>query len=256
MTIRVAARLCWFLFEITLVIFSYFFTVVLPSGRNKQILRAEWLHRGCLRHLKIFNCVTTVTGPVPRTGLLVSNHLSYFDILILCAVTPAVFVSKAEVRKWPVFGWVASRAGTVYVERARRTHVGAVNREIEAALASGALVVVFPEGTSTNGEEILPFRSSLLEPVVVGSHPIAVSYLHYELDDGDARNDVCYWGDHSFFPHMLHLLGKRRVRASVRFGTFQGTTDDRKELAKQLREAVLQLKEKPEAAIGSSASSA
>ncbi len=243
MTLRVAARICWFLFEVTLVIFKYFFTVVLASAKNKRALRAEWLHRSSLSHLRIFNCTTTVSGPVPKNGLLVSNHLSYLDILVLCAVTPAVFVSKSEVRQWPLFGWLAARAGTVFIERERRTHVGAVNREIESALADGVLVVVFPEGTSTNGSEILPFRSSLLEPVAAGAHTIAIGYVHYELDDGDAGNEVCYWGDHTFFPHLLNLLGKRRVRATVRFGTFQRTTDDRKELAKQLREAVLRLKE-------------
>ena len=242
MTIRVAARICRFLFEITLVIFNYFFTVAFAPSKNKRALRAAWLHRSSFRHLKIFNCATTVTGPVPQTGLLVSNHLSYLDILCISAITPAVFVSKAEVRKWPLFGWLATRAGTVFVERERRTQVGAVNREIESALASGVLVVIFPEGTSTNSEEVLPFRSSLLEPAAGGTQPIAVSYLHYELDDGDAHNEVCYWGDHAFFPHLMHLLGKRRVRATVHFGTFQRTTADRKEMAKQLREAVLQLK--------------
>jgi hypothetical protein len=89
----------------------------------------------------------------------------------------------------------------------------------------------------------LPFRSPLLEPVTGGQHPIAVAYLHYEVDGGNARNDVCYWGDHTFFPHAVNLLGKKRVRATVRLGTFQRTTDDRKELAKQLREAVVKLKE-------------
>jgi len=242
MTIRALARICLFLFEITLVILNYFFTVVFATPLKKRAARAAWLHRGSVHVLKIFNCTATVTGPVPQTGLLVSNHLSYLDIILMSAITPSVFVSKAEVRNWPLFGWLASRAGTVYIERERRTHVGVVNREIESALADGVLVVVFPEGTSTNGEELLPFRSPLLEPIANGTQPIAISYLHYEIDDGDARHDVCYWGDHAFFPHLMHLLGKRRVRATVRFGTFQRTTSDRKELAKQLHEAVLQLK--------------
>jgi hypothetical protein len=78
--------------------------------------------------------------------------------------------------------------------------------------------------------------------VTAGTHPITVGYLRYELDDGDASEEVCYWGDHAFFPHTVNLLGKRRVRATVQFGSFQRTTDDRKELAKELREAVLNLK--------------
>jgi 1-acyl-sn-glycerol-3-phosphate acyltransferase len=242
MTFRVAARICWFAYEVTIVILNYFLTVTFAPAQNRRALRASWLHRSSRSHLRIFNCTTTVTGPVPQSGLLVSNHLSYLDILVLSAVTPAVFVSKAEVRKWPLFGWLAACAGTVFIERERRTHVGVVNREIESALNDGVLVVVFPEGTSTNGETLLPFRSPLLEPIAHGTQPISVSYLHYELDDGDAREEVCYWGDHSFFPHVMHMLGKRRIRATVRFGAFQRTTNDRKEMAKQLHRAVLELK--------------
>ena len=117
-----------------------------------------------------------------------------------------------------------------------------MNREIEAALADGALVVVFPEGTSSNGETVLPFRSPLLEPAARGGHEISTAWIHYELADGDAGNEVCYWGDRAFFPHLLNFLGKKSVRAAVRFGKFQRITDDRKELAKQLHAAVLELK--------------
>ena len=75
-----------------------------------------------------------------------------------------------------------------------------------------------------------------------GGHAIATAWLHYELADGDAKQEVCYWGDHTFFPHLINLLGKKSIRATLRFGKFQRTTDDRKELAIQLREAILQLK--------------
>jgi len=119
-----------------------------------------------------------------------------------------------------------------------------VNQEIETALAAGALVVIFPEGTSSNGESILPFRTSLLEPAARGGHEISTCWLHYQLDDddGDAATELCYWGDHVFVPHLVNLAGKRRIHATLRFGKFQRTTDDRKELAKQLHAAVLELK--------------
>ena len=161
---------------------------------------------------------------------------------MISATAPAVFVSKAEVRRWPLFGWLAALGGTIFIERERRTHVGAVNREIQAALGEGALVVVFPESTSSNGETVLPFRASLLEPALRGGHEISVGWIHYELADGDARQEVCYWGDHAFFPHLLNLLGKKSVHATLRFGKFQRTTDDRKELATQLHAAVTELK--------------
>lgn len=242
MNIRAAGRICWFVFEVTVVIFNYFFTAAFAPQKSKRLARAAWLHRASRRHLRIFNYSATITGPAPKSGLLVSNHLSYLDILAISAATPAVFVSKADVRHWPLFGWLAKLAGTVFVERERRTQVGQVNRQIQQALDEGALVVLFPEGTSTNGEDVIPFRSSLLEPAASGTQPISVGCLHYELENGDARNEVCWWGDHSFLPHLLNMIGKKSIRATLRFAPFERTTNDRKELAKQMREAVLKLK--------------
>ncbi|MEI6075489.1 MAG: lysophospholipid acyltransferase family protein [Verrucomicrobiota bacterium] len=243
MTFRAARRLAWFIWEVGVIVVNYGFTAALASSKNRRLARAAWLSRSSRRHLKIFGYSAAISGPVPRSGLLISNHLSYLDILAICAAAPAVFVSKADVRRWPVFGWLAALGGTVFIERERRTHVGAVNREIETALADGALVVVFPEGTSSDGTGVLPFRASLLEPALRGGHPISAAWIHYELADGDARQEVCYWGDHTFLPHLLNLMGKKSVRATLRFATFNRTTDDRKELATQLREAVLKLKD-------------
>jgi 1-acyl-sn-glycerol-3-phosphate acyltransferase len=242
MTLRAAGKLCWFMLEVGGVVVDYIFTTAFVSQKSKRRARAAWLHRAARRHIKIYSCDYNSIGPIPKSGLLVSNHLSYLDVLVIAAITPAVFVSKSEVRSWPLFGWLASLGGTLFIERARRTHVGVVNQEIESALADGVLVVVFPEGTSTNGGDVLPFRSSLLEPVTTGTHEISTGYLHYELDGGDARNEVCYWGDHVFFPHAVNLLSKCHVQATMRFGKFERTTDDRKELAKQLRDAVVKLK--------------
>jgi 1-acyl-sn-glycerol-3-phosphate acyltransferase len=241
MTLRAVPRLVWFLFDLGLLFLNYLGTTAFAPKATKRLARAAWLHRSSQRNLRVYNCTVTHEGPVPTAGLLVSNHLSYLDIVVLASITPAVFVAKSEVRSWPLFGWLTTLSGAVFVERARRLDVGPVNREISAALADGALVVVFPEGTSTNGAEVLPFRSSLLEPVTAGSHAIATCYLHYESDDGDPATDICYWGDHTFLPHVINLIGMRAIRAKVRFGTFQRTTDDRKELAGQLREAVLKL---------------
>jgi len=177
MTLRAAGKLCWFLGEVAIVVMNYVFTTAFVSKKSKRRAQAAWLHYSARRHIKIYGCDYRATGPIPQKGLLVLNHLSYLDILVIAALTPAIFVSKSEVRDWPLFGWLASLGGTLFIKRARRTHVGVINREIETALADGVLVVVFPEGTSTNGGEVLPFRSPLLEPVSAGTHPISVGYL-------------------------------------------------------------------------------
>lgn len=243
MNLRAVGRLAWFAVGVVALIFDYFFDVVLCAPKNLRAARAAWLHRAARTNLKIFGGSVNYSGAIPKGGLLVSNHLSYLDIVVICSVVPAVFVSKAEVRRWPVFGALAKMGGTIFIRRERRLDVGAVNGEIEKALADGALVVVFPEGTSSDGETVLPFRASLLEPALRGGHEISLACLRYELADGDAKTEVCYWGDHSFFPHLLNLLGKKSVRATLRFGKFSRTTDDRKELAQQLDAAVSELKE-------------
>jgi 1-acyl-sn-glycerol-3-phosphate acyltransferase len=242
MTIRAAGRLVWLAYEVTAAISAYFFDVVLNAPKDLRAARAAWMHRAARAHLKIFGGSVHVSGVIPKNGLLVSNHLSYLDIVVICSVAPTVFVSKAEVRHWPVFGMLAKMGGTIFIRRERRTHVGAVNDEIEKALAGGALVVVFPEGTSSNGETVLPFRAPLLEPALRGGHQISTACIQYELADGDPKTEACYWGDHTFFPHLLNLLGKKSVRATLRFGKFNRTTGDRKELAQQLHAAVSELK--------------
>ena len=243
MKLRTVGRLTWFAWEVVVVIINYFLTAARAPKETQRVERAVWLSRSSRRHLKIFGYSANVSGNIPKKGLLFCNHLSYLDILAISAVTPAVFVSKAEVRRWPLFGWFAAISGTVFVDRERRTQVGEVNREIEAALASGALVVIFPEGTSSDGQTVRPFRTSLLEPAARGDHEISVGWLHYELKDGDAGTEVCYWGDHSFVAHILNMLSKKNIFATLRFGKFQRTTDDRKELAVQLHAAVMELKQ-------------
>src|SRR5579862_745618 len=247
---RVISRLFRLAFAILVSLLDYLCCCAFRRPDDRPMIRAWWLQRASRRTLRLFRFETQAAGPVPARGLLISNHLSYLDILVLSSVTPAVFVSKHDVKYWPVFGQFAVLAGTVFVDRARRFQVGQTNDEITTALNRGALVVLFPEGTSTNGQTLLPFKSSLLEPAARPEWPLAISWLHYEIDDGDAGEEICYWGDHTFFPHMLNLLSKDHVRATVRFGQFPERRGDRKELARQLRAEILGLKEKTGAAGG------
>jgi lyso-ornithine lipid O-acyltransferase len=242
--LRVIARLIRLAGALLVALLDYLFRCAFRQSDAKTTARALWLQRASRRVLRLFQFKTQMTGPVPVRGLLISNHLSYLDVLVLSSLTPAVFVSKHDVKFWPVFGRFAVLAGTVFVDRARRFQVGQVNDEITAALNQGALVVLFPEGTSSNGQTLLPFKSSLLEPATNPARPLAIGWIHYEIDDGDPGAEVCYWGDHAFFPHMLNLLGKRTVRATVRFGPFSERGGDRKELARRLRAEILDLKEK------------
>ncbi len=240
--LRVTGRLFWFSGVLLVAAIDFLMHCAFRPERSTPVGRALWLQRNSRRTLRIFGLKPQVAGPVPTRGLLISNHLSYLDILVISSITPAVFVSKADVKSWPVLGRFAQLAGTVFVNRERRVQVGQVNDEIEAALNQGALVVLFAEGTSTNGATVLPFKSSLLEPAAQSTHPLAIGCIGYALDDGDAGEEICYWGGHTFFPHMLNLLSKRTARCTVRFGAFQRSGADRKQLAVELREEILKLK--------------
>ena len=132
----------------------------------------------------------------------------------------------------------------MFVDRERRTRVGQTTSEIESALNEGALVVLFPEGTSSNGETVLPFKSSLLEPATRQTHALYASHIRYQLEDGDVGEELCYWRDvHTLLPHLTNLLSKKTIRAEVRFTQLREASSDRKELAKQLHSEILRLKE-------------
>jgi 1-acyl-sn-glycerol-3-phosphate acyltransferase len=193
--------------------------------------------------LRLLNVKIKTNGPVPGRGLVVSNHLSYLDILVLSAITPAVFVSKSEVKHWPIFGWFARLSGTLFVNRTRRSDVARLNQQIAHVLDAGVPVVLFPEGTSSDGSHVLPFKSSLLEPVLRQDHPLCAALIRYSLNDGLASEDVCYWGEMTFIPHFLNLLSKRRVRVSVSFAPIDETPGCRKDLARHLHSEILRMKE-------------
>jgi len=238
---RFVFRAIWFAAELLLFVITFAACLLRHGGKIPQLARSRWLQWCSRRTLRVFAVTCESRGPRPETGLLVCNHLSYLDILVLVALTPAVFVSKSEVRDWPVFGWFARKSGTLFVDRTRRRDVTRMNAEIERTLAGGNVLVLFPEGTSWNSHEILPFKSPLLEPVVGARHPLSVGRITYSVADGSVDRDVCYWGDMTFLPHLLNLMTKRQVHARVTFAPVAQPATDRKELAFQLREAVLRL---------------
>jgi 1-acyl-sn-glycerol-3-phosphate acyltransferase len=169
---------------------------------------------------------------------LVANHLSYLDILVFSALSPCVFVSKKEVRSWPLFGLMAWMAGTVFVDRNRSADTHRANHEMTEALADGAVVVLFPEGTSSDGTGVLPFRPALFEAAVKSEADVSSACISYEVKGGSVSNDVCYWGSMTFFPHLLRLLSKAKIQAKVRFSDEIRRFSDRK-LAAQVTQSVV-----------------
>lgn len=202
--------------------------------------RAEWLHRNCRSGIRKLGIEVRVEGPLPERGLIVSNHLSYVDILILSAAFPCIFVSKREVRSWPLFGWLARLGGTIFVDRRQRSQTVRVRQHIEEALGEGVPVVLFPEGTSTDGSRVLPFRSALFEPAVRLNQHVTPAHIHYEVAEGSAAHDVCYWGEMTLVPHLFRLLSKGKITGRIRLGGPR-IYRDRKEAASRTYEEVVAL---------------
>jgi lyso-ornithine lipid O-acyltransferase len=238
---RVVGRLLWFGFEVLEAMLVFLLRCVFCPKNSRRTARARWLQRTGRHVGRIFQLEIQSNGSIPAHGLLVCNHVSYVDILVLVSLAPAMFVAKREVKSWPIMGMLAQLGGTLFIDRQRRTHVGEINDDIQAALDDGALVIVFPEGTSSDGRGVLPFKSSLLEPATQQKHPLTVGRVRYTLPNGGDDEAVPYWGDAVFFTHLLKLLSRDKVCTKVRFAPVTGHSSDRKELAQQLHAAVVGL---------------
>jgi 1-acyl-sn-glycerol-3-phosphate acyltransferase len=159
-----------------------------------------------------------VYGPVPSRGLVVANHLSYLDIAIVSAAMPCFFVSKTEVGRWPYFGRAARTGGTIFIDRSSRASTTEVAQQISERLRLQIPVLLFPEGTSSDGSQVLRFHSSLFEPAVAAAAPVTAAAVRYVLEDGSAERELCWFDDALFLPHLWKALGTAGLSAEVRFG--------------------------------------
>jgi 1-acyl-sn-glycerol-3-phosphate acyltransferase len=213
--------------------------VWLTGPRGREANRAAWLQTICRWALCVLRIRVVVRGTPPSGGLVVANHLGYADIVSLGSAMPCRFVSKASVRHWPVFGPLVVMAGTLFVEREKRGQAAEQVEELTRAAHGGLPVVFFPEGTTSDGAGVLPFRSSLLAAATQSGcpvTPVAISALHA---DGSPNRELPYYGGDLFVPHLLRLLaGGKRSTVVLEFGAPQ-TGTDRKELAVRLRDWIV-----------------
>jgi 1-acyl-sn-glycerol-3-phosphate acyltransferase len=185
--------------------------------------------------------------------LILSNHVSWLDICVISALSPVVFVAKREVAGWPVFGWLARLQRTVFIDRQARHQTGAASREIAGRLLGGDAVVLFAEGTSSDGIRVLPFRSSLVGAVhhALGSstqhshvtvQPMSLAYVSLSgvpLGRG-LRQRVAWYGDAELIPHLLAVLASGAVDVTVSWGaaTAHDRSADRKAITRDAERSV------------------
>lgn len=188
--------------------------------------------------------------------LILSNHASWLDILVIGARTPVVFVAKSEIAKWPLFGWLAKLQRTIFVERERRQTTGVTAREIGERMVSGDAVVLFAEGTSSDGIRVLPFRSALVGAVhhalgesthhdKVMVQPMSLAYVGFGgLPVGRALHQrIAWYGDVDLVPHLIGIIASGAIDVTVTWGdaVAYDTTADRKQIARHAETAVRQM---------------
>lgn len=174
-------------------------------------------------------------------SLLVANHISWLDVFVINAAYPAAFVSKAEVRQWPLVGWLASRNETVFLRRGSRGHAKIVNGEIAGLLGSQRHVAIFPEGTTTDGSHVQGFHAALLQPAIEAGAAIQPLAIAYRLPDGSFTRAAAYDGDVSLLECIQAIVAEPLIVARIRVAPPISTAEmpDRRALAHAAREAIV-----------------
>ncbi|MDQ2778399.1 MAG: 1-acyl-sn-glycerol-3-phosphate acyltransferase [Pseudomonadota bacterium] len=206
-----------------------------PAGRRQRI---AWWSAGLLRALGVGLQVRG--GSAPPVALVVANHVSWLDIAAIHAVLPqSRFVSKAEVLQWPLLGWLIRGAGTLFIVREQRRDAIRVLRAMQAALAAGDTVAVFPEGTTGTGPKLLPFHANLLQSAVLAAVPIQPVALRFS--DAESRFSAAarFVGDTTLTRSLWQVAAARGLRVQVEL--LQAVDPhgvDRRQLALRLQQSI------------------
>lgn len=172
-------------------------------------------------------------------SLVIANHVSWLDAVVLRALFDARFVAKQEARRWPLLGWLLERNGTLFIERRPCRDLLRLNAEVAVLLARGESVAAFPEGTSTDGTEVLGFKPALFEPAVRGGHPVHAIALAYRRGDGRRCTAAAFVGDTTLWQSLLAVASERAITVKVMdCGTFAVAGLHRKQAARRAHAAV------------------
>ena len=181
--------------------------------------RALSLKRWSLKLLEILNVRLEVKGDppaaMPANSMLAANHVSWLDIFLLYTQYYTRFVAKAEVRAWPVIGWLCVKTGTLFIERSRRRDTTRINQTISQALRGGDCIAIFPEGTTTDGTYLEAFHSSLLEPAVMSQSTLYPVALRFCDRDGAVNSEAAYVDDMTLIDSLIKVLAQQEIRAAL-----------------------------------------
>lgn len=217
-------------------------TIALVFPRVPHATRLRLILRWARGILAIFRVRLHLNGEPPAEAarvVLAANHVSWLDPALILAVRPAHFVAKAEIRTWPLLGWLAERAGTIFIERGRRHDTARISRAMAEGLSAGDSIALFPEGTTTDGDMVRPFHTSLFQAAVnsgAGLYPVCLRYHHA---DGRLDTAPAYTGDLSFRASLWRVARRRELHATLAFAAPIPTAGKtRRELASEAEASI------------------
>lgn len=240
--LRAWARLARVLLHIVLGYCTIAWKFPRLSEEQKQMRIQAWSLEliGCLAIKLVVNGQPPAAGPV----LLVANHISWLDIAVMHAARHCRFVSKADVKRWPVVGSLASGAGTLFIERESRRDAKRMVSDMAECLQQGEILAIFPEGTTGDGAQVLPFHANLLQAAIAAQAPVQPVALHFADEaTGSLSFAPCYIGDDTLLQSLWRTLKTSGLVAVVTFGVPQVHEGrDRRVWAADLRQAVVDLR--------------
>jgi 1-acyl-sn-glycerol-3-phosphate acyltransferase len=207
-----------------------------PARQDRELRRWARELLGILRvEVRCHNAPETL----PERCLLVSNHVSWLDIFAVYAATPGLFVAKSEIRGWPLVGTLVERVGTLFIERGSRRHARATNARIVAALETGRLVAVCPEGTTTDGRALRHFHAALLQPAIDARALVLPVALRFVDGDGVQTSAPVYVGETSLLESVWRIVSAPSMAVELRFAPYVSADGQhRRELAQHLHAVI------------------
>ena len=206
------------------------------DARRRELTR-QWSLR-FLHHAGMRLVVHHDEHRIDHGAMVVGNHISWIDIYVINAWRPTPFVSKAEVRDWPVIGWLAAKLDTAFVQREKRSDAKRIMHELAERLKQGRLICVFPEGTTSDGVELLPFHANMFQAAVSAGVPVQPICLMYEDAQGRQSTAPAYVGDITLGQSLDALLRHGPLTVHVYVGAPLPAGTDRRALARQAQNAV------------------
>ena len=218
-TNRVLRAIRWFRLLTHVAVGLIAVGVVFPrvSARRRAAITGWWAKKV----LRILNILLSIHGATPirsaRNLIVAANHISWVDIFVINAAQPSRFIAKAEIRDWPIAGWLADKAGTIFIRRTRRSDTAKINETMHNVLAEGATIGFFPEGTTTSGDKLLKFHTSLFEPAVANAATIAPAAIRYRTSDGEPPDAVAFVDELSFAESVALIISEKSMIAEITF---------------------------------------